>query len=311
MSLQGPKTNQSRQPTALEQTIVHSAFDPDVLKHICETWDFTDYATKHQLGADPDRFYWYQDNGSDILAVAHLDTVQNDRTCQVIDTAAGPLAVSGALDDRLGAYVILELLPTLGVTCDILLTTDEECAQSTAREFAEDFQGGKQYNWIIQFDRGGTDVVMYQYETPTYAELVEASGAVVGMGSYSDIAELDDLGCAAFNWGVGYQDYHSPKSHAWLSDTFRSVARFLRFHSANASRHLVHEDYHQESMDDDWLNYRDMDREDLDWMKSVPPASEVEADCGHDVDLADDKTYCEWINGDYIICADCETRLSS
>src|SRR5690606_28494773 len=119
----------------------------------------------------------------------------------------------------------------LGVKYYLLLTTDEVGAQSTARDFVED-NLGRSYNWMFQFDRGGTDVVMYQYETPEYAALVEAAGARVGCGSYSDIAELDGLECAGFNWGVGYENYHSPRSHAWLDDTFRSVARFVNFYEA-------------------------------------------------------------------------------
>ena len=276
----------SRQPSPEEQDRVRSAFDPDMLSHLCTTWDFTKYARKVTLPGK-DHFYWYQDNGSDILAVAHLDTVQDDRSCQVIDTAAGLLAVSGALDDRLGVYVILELLPALGVTCDWLLTTDEEIGRSTATEFAEDFDG-KDYNWIIQFDRGGTDVVMYDYETPEYCGLVADAGAHVGMGSYSDICELTDLGCAAFNWGVGYEDYHSPRSHAWLNDTFRMVARFLRFHEANAATWLPHEE--RQFVQADWLDYADVD--------------EIEVDCGHFVDLTDTSTYVEW-SSEYVICSGC------
>jgi hypothetical protein len=279
-----------RQPTATEHDRVSREFDPDALKHLCTTWDFSDYATKTDLPEG--RFYWYQDNGSNVLAVAHLDTVQGDRSCEVVDTAAGPLAVSGALDDRLGVYVILDLLPRLGVTCDWLLTTDEEIGRSTATEFAEDFMedSGKQYHWIIQFDRGGTDVVMYDYETPEYASLVEASGARVGVGSYSDICELDDLGCAGFNWGVAYEDYHSPRSHAWLNDTFRMVARFLRFHEANVGEFLPHDGPAAGTLDDAWLGYYDYDP--------------IEADCSHMVDLADERTYMEWVDG-CVICADC------
>ncbi len=283
----------SRQPSlaAIEQ--VSDAFDPDMLAHLCTTWDFTNYATKVTLPGK-DRFYWYQNNGSDVLAVAHLDTVQMDRTCQVIDTAAGPLAVSGALDDRLGVYVILDLLPSLGVTCDWLLTTDEEIGRSTATEFSEDYNG-KQYNWIIQFDRGGTDVVMYEYETKEYCSLVEDAGARVGMGSYSDICELEDLGCTGFNWGVGYEDYHSPRAHAWLNDTFRMVARFLKFHSANATTFLPflpHDDTIQEPTDADWMPY-----------DATDDPYDIEVDCGHLVDLSDTRAYVEW--ADAIICVGC------
>lgn len=234
-------TTRTTTPNKKAMKRVRDAFDGDSLKRICESNDFSAYADKFQLAPDErtgrERFYYYQDNGSSILAVAHLDHVQADATCQVIDTAAGLLVTSGALDDRLGAYVILELLPKLGIKCDILLTTDEEIGASTASDFVSD----KDYNWIIEFDRGGTDVVMYDYETNDLCDLVEASGARVGHGSFSDICLLDHLGCAAFNWGVGYQDYHGPRSHAWLEDTFRMVVRFLKFHKMNADVLLEHD----------------------------------------------------------------------
>lgn len=230
-----------RSPDKADMVAIREAFDADALVRVCEMSqdDFTHYARRVELEPHPDgtpRFYYYLDNGADILAVAHLDHVQPDATAHVVDTAAGPLVTSGALDDRLGAYVILELLPRLGVTCDWLLTTDEEIGGSTADEF----DTLKHYHWMIEFDRGGSDVVLYQYETEALVDLVEASGADVGVGSYSDIAVLEHLGCAGLNWGVGYQDYHSARSHAWLEDTFRMVGRFLRFHRANAGTYLEH-----------------------------------------------------------------------
>ena len=175
---------------------------------------------------------------------------------QVVHTPAGWFVASGALDDRLGAFVILDLLPRLDIVCDVLLTTDEEVGASTASDFATD----KEYNWLVSFDRGGTDVVMYQYEMPEYVELVESCGAQVGLGSFSDICELEQLGVAGFNWGVGYRDYHGPRAHAWLEDTFGMVARFVEFHRA----------YHDEKLpysgpadggvgyaDEPWLGYWD------------------------------------------------------
>jgi hypothetical protein len=230
----------SKQPSKSLRASVSKAFDATMLKDICVRQDFSEYAKFVPLAPDKynrDRFYWYQDNGSKILAVAHLDTVQASRECEVTSTAGGLLATSGALDDRLGAYVILEMLPALGIECDILLTTDEEMGASTAIEFDTE----KQYNWIIQFDRGGTDVVMYQYDTPELRALVGNAGAQVGHGSYSDIAVLDHLGCSAFNWGVGYQDYHSARAHAFLDDTFRMVARFCKFYRANAETFLPYD----------------------------------------------------------------------
>jgi hypothetical protein len=188
----------------------------------------------------PNDYYHFRDNGSHVLAVAHLDTVvrPQGRVPVFHNTASGPAVVSGALDDRLGAYVILRLLPELGVNCDWLLTVGEEDGQSTASFF----DPGKTYDHVIEFDRAGTDVVMYQYEDRDSRAAVQASGAKMGHGSFSDICYLEQLGVKAFNWGVGYDgNYHSEKGYAILCNTFAMVAKYLRFHTQNAGIAMPHE----------------------------------------------------------------------
>lgn len=284
-----------RQPSQHAKQLVRDAFDADKLKFVCETGDFLDYATRVELMDSPTgrpRFFYYKDNGSDILAIAHLDTVQDDRTCNVVDSSAGLLALSGGLDDRLGAYVILEMLPKLGIVCDWLLTTDEEIGQSTAEEFWPEH---KAYNWMFQFDRGGTDVVMYEYETPELAEAVEACGARIGEGSFSDICLLDHLGCAGFNWGVGYEDYHSARSHAWLEDTFRMVARFVKFYKKNRDEWFP---YERDDRYDRYVSKFDEYRDDAymdalaDDHARIEDAEIVESYGGVEADM----TYNEWID---------------
>lgn len=220
------------------------ALDTGVLAAVCELPE-TDFGRTYDMQTceveqkKPYDFFHFRDNGSSILAVAHLDTVMpaERRGAHFADTEAGPVIFSGALDDRLGAYIILELLPSLGVTFDWLLTTGEERGQSTAKLFGSP----KDYNWIIEFDRGGTDVVMYQYESPETRALVRASGATVGDGLLSDISYMEDVGIKAFNWGTGYRDYHGPRSHAYLADTVTMVGHFLRFHQANKNLVMPHE----------------------------------------------------------------------
>lgn len=200
---------------------------------------------KWPYSGPPENYYHFRDNDSSVLAVAHLDTVvsQKGRTPHFSNTKSGPLITSGALDDRLGAYVILNLLPKLGVNCDWLLTVGEESGQSTA----ESFKSEKDYDWVIEFDRGGTDVVMYQYMDEPSIQAVEASGARVGIGSFSDIAYLEHLGIKAFNWGVGYQgDYHSEKGYAYLNNTFAMVAKYLRFHTQNAGVAMPHDSSYED-----------------------------------------------------------------
>jgi hypothetical protein len=226
---------------------IKRAFDRETLALVCElpelefgnVWDLDKFS---DLSEDPEDFYYFRDNGSSILAVAHLDTVAPgySRGCHFLSTEAGEVVYSRALDDRLGAYIILELLPALGINHDILLTVGEESGQSTAMFF----DPPKDYDWIIEFDRGGTDVVMYSYETPEIADLVRDAGAVVGEGIFTDICYLEHLGCKGFNWGVGYRDYHGPRSHAYLEDTFSMLSKYLKFHRVNAGVAMPHVEDH-------------------------------------------------------------------
>lgn len=229
---------------------VRRAFSRTALKRICEMHE-TEFGAAFGLDAFEvesrrfgNNFYFFGDNGSDILAVAHLDTVveHHRRMCGFVNTAAGLVVHSGALDDRLGAYTILECLPSiLGFKFDILLTVGEESGQSTAEFFEPSRHHERDYNWIIEFDRGGTDVVLYEYEDDDLVDLVEETGARVGSGSFSDISYMEHLGLKAMNWGVGYRDYHSARGHAYLEDYWMMLGYFLRFHEANKDLHLPHE----------------------------------------------------------------------
>lgn len=244
---------------------VEQAFDRKALRRVCEA-DERSFAATYGMQVTevpdqraPDNFYLYKDNGSSVLAVAHLDTVGSDRACRfVVTEGAGTVVFSQALDDRLGAYIILELLPKLGLDYDILLTVGEESGQSTAAYF----QPPKEYDWMIEFDRGGTDVVMYQYDDVEVRQLVKDSGARVGSGSFSDISYLGHLEIKGFNWGVGYQDYHGPRAHAFLDDTFSMVARYLAFHEQNEGVFMPH---CQEEEDHWGLGARDRQAWNDDW----------------------------------------------
>jgi hypothetical protein len=199
------------------------------------------WATADDVPAD---FYVFKDNGSSILAVAHLDTVgaHEQRTCHYTETANGPIVFSRALDDRLGAYVLAELLPSMGLTFDLLLTVGEEQGQSTAEFFEPSRHHDRQYNWVIEFDRGGTDVVLYQYHDFATERMVERTGARVSHGAFSDISYMEHLGIKCFNWGVGYRDYHGPRAHVWLDDMFTMVDYFVDFHAEHSEKRLPHEE---------------------------------------------------------------------
>lgn len=236
------------------RSVVREAFDFARLKEMCEMHETEvgDHLSMERIEVKqpaPDNYYYFKDNGSKILAVAHLDTVVDhaQRTTVLAETAGGDVVYSGALDDRLGAYVLADLLPTIGaatgadLTFDLLLTVGEEQGASTAAFFEPTRHHEREYNWIIEFDRGGTDVVLYQYEDDDLIERVEGSGADVESGAFSDISFLEHLGVKALNWGVGYRDYHGPRGHVWLDDLFEMVEYFLSFHEANKDVPLPHE----------------------------------------------------------------------
>lgn len=171
----------------------------------------------------------YIDNNSSILGVAHLDGTmpashfllgrRRDRPNDVI-------IVSPFVDDRLGAYTLLDLLPQLDIRCDILFSVGEEIGQSTAA----DFQPPKQYNWMFQFDRMGTDVVHYQYVNDNWLNGVERYFEGLNGGIFSDISRMDHLGCQGMNIGTGYYDYTGPRAWASLFDLSTQVYRFKGFY---------------------------------------------------------------------------------
>ena len=182
---------------------------------------------------------WYIDNGGDILGIAHLDYVPQTSHFQTVRISPGGERViySGQLDNRLGAYTLLDVLVNFGCAYDILLTTGEERCQSTARQFYTD----KIYRWAFSFDRAGTyDVALYQYLDSQTAGAVGAVGLRAANGSYSDIVELEHLGCKCFNWCNGLQDGHSPYAHVRERDYISCVIRFLEFWELYSETHFPH-----------------------------------------------------------------------
>jgi ubiquinone/menaquinone biosynthesis C-methylase UbiE len=203
-----------------------------------------------------DGMYIYIDNGANILGVAHLDTVQDLKHFDVAEHEKGKVIHNAQLDDRLGAYLILKLLPELGVKADILLTEGEEVGRSTAKYF----MSKKPYNWIFQFDRKGIDTVMYQYEDADTKKLLEKYKFMIGRGSVSDISYLESLGIKAFNFGTGYYDNHGEHAHAVESDIKHNVKLFLKFYNDMKDTKLPHTPKSSEKsrgssgMYDDWVN---------------------------------------------------------
>ncbi len=189
-----------------------------------------DFAAFREVVGTPGGNYIFSDHGERVLGVAHLDTVL-PATHFAHD---GDRVICPTLDDRLGVYLLLDVLPLLGVRFDLLLTDGEERGCSTARWFVPP----RRYNWMFSFDRADTDVVMYQYDTPANRHLLHRAGFRVGTGSYSDIADLWFLGCAGFNFGTGYHRQHQPDCFADLGETREMVEGFEGFWDQEKRTHL-------------------------------------------------------------------------
>jgi hypothetical protein len=181
--------------------------------------------------------YWFQDNNSDILAVAHFDTVAYSKpNFEIIRNKNNKSVITGVqsiqLDDRLGLYIIAEILPKLNCNYDILITDNEEIGSTTARNFTTK----KEYNWIFEFDRMETDPVLYQYsnEDTWYNAVKEISS--IAKGSFSDISELDNLGCCAVNFGTGYYNAHTEKCFTDFESINNVINKFLNFYNKNKNK---------------------------------------------------------------------------
>jgi hypothetical protein len=208
----------------------------DLLRDTClaEIDDFArpDFVTT----VTPDGLMFYQDNGASILAVAHLDSVQDCTHFHKIDIKGQDYVLNASLDDRLGAYTILHLLPSLGLKYDILLTEGEEMGRSTAAHFIP--PAGKKYKWMFSFDRRLDDVVMYQYDSKFGRKKLKSADFKIGDGSFSDIAFLDHLNCMGFNIGVGYDNEHSAWAIMDVTMYLSQIKKFIKFYNLYKGLHF-------------------------------------------------------------------------
>ena len=177
------------------------------------------------------------DNGADVLAVGHLDWVYFNPKPKIKRQFENVrIENTPQLDDRLGVWVILDVMKAAGIKVDVLLCDSEEVGQSTSQYF----NAAKNYNWLVEFDRAGSGAVMYDYETPEFCGMLEEVGYDVEVGSFTDICNLESLGVAGFNLGVGYHGQHTKKCFANLSETFDSFRKFQDLFNRYGSERLEH-----------------------------------------------------------------------
>lgn len=208
-------------------------FNLDALKWWCTATDAEVFERFAKHAHDKHK-YIYINNDANVLAVAHVDTVSSyDKNYKshfytmVLD--GYPYVFSKWLDDRLGCYIITELLPLLGVKVDLLLTTGEETGQSTGADFIP--PNDKTYNWMVEFDRHGDDVACYQYlENDEWRNALKLVKAYPVRGTFTDITAMEHLGVCGANFAVGYENEHSHMCHVDLVVMFEQIKRFLKFY---------------------------------------------------------------------------------
>lgn len=213
-------------------------FDFDALAEICcmKIPEFEKYGGKPNICKDGQK-YFYRDNGANVLGIAHLDSVQSYQYCGLLEHPLGARVYSPACDDRIGAYVLLKLLPAMGCKIDVLLTEGEESGRSTAQFFKPE----KKYNWMFQFDRMGDDVVTYMYgDEDLEKRLRKCEFWNINHGMVSDISYMEDLGIKGFNVGCGYHDYHGPWAYCELEELFKNVKKFFKFYWTYKDKKMPH-----------------------------------------------------------------------
>lgn len=232
----------------------------------------------------------YQDNGGEILFVGHLDCVMWGKP----KASKGRISKCPQLDDRLGVAIILELLSEIiSEPFDILLCDLEEVGQSTAQYFRTD----KQYRWCCEFDRAGSDCVLYQYDDGTLADTISDCGIEIGRGAFSDISYLDHLGCQCVNWGCGYHDQHTKGCYARIAEVDSQIAKFANWYQHYGKRSFP---YVEEQTD--WYASYDTRTSTSKYGKSRNNDFTIEYVTCHNCGFADN-----WAIDDY--CAECSESL--
>ncbi len=210
----------------LKLELAHGVDESNFLEFVRDTYPQAKY-----ISVPDGRQLIYIDNNSPILGVAHLDTTMKPTHFgwgRHYSKMQDQCIFSPQVDDRLGAYTLLDLLPQVGIVCDILLSVGEEIGDPTSRFF----RPAKRYNWMFQFDRKGTDAVHYQYQTEEWLNVLNTHFTGVNRGSYSDIHFMESLGICGVNVGTGYYDYTGAGAWASLDDLTSQVNKFKIFYEA-------------------------------------------------------------------------------
>ncbi len=193
---------------------------------------------------NPEQNRIFIDRDSDVLFVAHIDTVIKPKYVRRRKTKKGKIKriYAQGLDDRLGCMLAYELSEQFGA--DLLICDNEEKCQSSGQ-----FHNLKDYNWIAEFDRTGDDVVTYDLDNGAFRD---ALGELwdIGIGTFSDILQLETMACCV-NIGIGYEFAHSKDSFVCIKTMKKQIDKFRRFYAKYKDVKFVR-DYKPHDLWDDY-----------------------------------------------------------
>ena len=187
---------------------------------------FKDFKSLVLDGNDPKKRRIFIDRGSDVLFVAHIDTVQKPKYIRQRKTKTGKQKriYAQGLDDRLGCMIAYELSKEFNI--DLLICDNEEQGKSTGQ-----YHKLKDYNWIAEFDRAGKDVVTYDLDSAKFKSALSDYWEI-GFGSFSDVCQLKTNVCCV-NIGIGYEFAHSKDSYVCIKTLNKQIEKFKQFYAAN------------------------------------------------------------------------------
>lgn len=198
--------------------------------------DFRDYVLDTD---DNKRHRIFIDRESDVLFVAHLDTVIKPKFIRKTNKRI----YATGLDDRLGCLAACELSQQFNT--DLLLTDHEESFESTAQ-----YHDHKGYKWIVEFDRYRDDVVVYDCGSKEFENAISEYWKI-GLGSFSDICMMD-VECCCMNLGIGYYDAHSEDSYVVIKQFHRQVEKFRLFYEKYRDKQFLRDIPYWETVIDDY-----------------------------------------------------------
>lgn len=230
-----------------------------IFKEIC-LWSPEQIAKKYGLKEKESSHgkYWHLNNRSNVLGIAHTDSVSNLKHFRIINLPDETIIYNTSLDDRAGVYVLLYVLPQLGINVDVLLTEGEEVGRSTGEEYAYDVMTEHNYNWMFQFDRGYDEVALYQYEDNTnWKRIIKEIWGKVDYGLFSDISFMDCMGICGLNIPTGYRDYHMSSAHIYMSVLNYNLGRFKKFYDTYKNIKFHYEDKYTYKRSYGYVKYKD------------------------------------------------------